>query len=216
VAFDVDSQQFEAVVKLQARTRGVQARKQLSDFNQSAEAAAEAAPAVETKVEQPPKKMFGLFGKPKKEELAWEDTYVVTLTRGPDTFKGEGADKVVVKASLGMKIVQFSEDSPPVISEIYPGQPAANAGVMRKGDTILTVNGIDMSDPTKGISALADASTVEIKGKRGTEEIAAAAAKLQATFRGNAVRKAAGAPIPEPKPMSWFACCASPRKPKKL
>ena len=30
-----------------------------------------------------------------------------------------------VKASLGMKIVQYSANSPPVISDIYPNQPAA-------------------------------------------------------------------------------------------
>uniref|UniRef100_A0A7S3FJB7 PDZ domain-containing protein n=1 Tax=Haptolina ericina TaxID=156174 RepID=A0A7S3FJB7_9EUKA len=213
-AFDVDSQQMEALVKIQSTIRGQQVRKQMSGDTTNEVVAEEPVPeaAAEPVAEAAPVKKegfkFGFFGKKTEEEVAWDDTYTVTLTRGADTMK-EGK---LVKASLGMKIVQFQEDAPPVISEIYEGQPAAATGIMRKGDTILTVNGIDMSDPTKGIGALAEASEVTITGQRGSEEIAQAAAKLQATFRGNKTRKG-GEPA---KPAGWFSCCASPRKPKKM
>jgi len=67
-----------------------------------------------------------------------------------------------------------------------------------------------MMDPSEGITALAEASTVVIKARRGTEQVAAAATKLQAVYRGDKVRKK----TQEPEPTGWF-CCASSRKPKK-
>ena len=111
---------------------------------------------------------------------------------------------------------------------------------MRKGDTILTVNGIDMSDPSQGILALAEArrallrfynpsrklveafhllrtvlpycqaSTVVIKGQRGTEEVAAAATKVQAIFRGDKVRKKGHRPPKLTEAGSWCVPFPSP------
>jgi len=123
------------------------------------------APAMDTKREHlsssgPTKKQskggFLGWGKLTREEVAWNGTYEVTLIRGPETFKVIEGQQIPVKASLGMKIVQFSVDAPPVIAEVYPGQPAARSGVVQHGDVILSVNGIDMMDPSEGITALAE------------------------------------------------------------
>jgi len=229
-SYDVDAE-AKAAIKMQAASRGRLARSHLEAEKATApvtEVAAKPesmeATVDEEKKEEKPKPAkkegsgfkLGIPGmKKKKAEEAWTDTYTVTLTRGEDTYKLVNGEKVPVRASLGMKIVQFSVDSPPIISEIYPDQPAALTGVIRKGDTILTVNGIDMKDPNQGITALAEASSVEIKAQRGTDEIAAAATKLQAVYRGDKARKGgAEATAAAPAPSSWWACCASPRKPK--
>ncbi|KAL3920506.1 MAG: hypothetical protein SGPRY_005228 [Prymnesium sp.] len=159
-----------------------------------------------------------------KRQWAAGDTYEVTLERPSDSLKvcprlpypfplrrdSHSASPLQIvdgqlvtsRASLGMTIVQTVDDGPAIISQLLEGQPAALSGVIQKGDEIVSVNGIVLTDrdSSRAVQSLSEASTVVIKGRRGRGDQESSASKLQAVVRGDHVPEQAPGSMPEKAP----------------